>query len=195
MVPNVPQELLAAQAAVSSSSLRHRRCAASALIGVEGSVCDGTCLDRRRFAGREQELCSVSSMVNRRFQSNPRPGPRRILVVEDDLLVALMIEEMVRNCGRRVSGIAADAKAARHEFAKRNFDAVLLDLTLQDQPHPELADNLLAKGVPFAFVTGYDYLIEPRHEDVPLLQKPFTAGQLGVLLAALGQRDGVAKAS
>jgi CheY-like chemotaxis protein len=127
-----------------------------------------------------------------RFLNAQPPFPiyisRRVFVVEDDLLVALLIQEMIRNCGRRVSGIAPNAEAARHEFAKRNFDAVLLDLTLQDQPHPELADILLAKSIPFAFVTGYDYLIEPRHEEVPLLQKPFTNGQLGALLATLAPR-------
>jgi CheY-like chemotaxis protein len=141
-----------------------------------------------------KRLRRLTSMVNRRHRTVPSPPPRRILVVEDDLLVALIIEEMVRDCGRRVSSIAPNAATARQRFATGDFDAVLLDLNLQDQPHPELADILLAKDVPFAFVTGFDYLIEPRHEGVPVLQKPFTSGQLGALLAALVPQGDVAKA-
>ena len=68
---------------------------------------------------------------------------------------------------------------------KRNFDAVLLDLNLDGQQHPETADLLLEYGVPFAFVTGYDYLVEPRLEKIPILQKPFTATQLRALLETL----------
>jgi hypothetical protein len=40
-------------------------------------------------------------------------------------------------------------------------------------------------GVPFAFVTGYDYVVEPRHENVPMLQKPFSTIQLRVLVEQL----------
>ena len=57
-------------------------------------------------------------------------------------------------------------------MTKRNFDAVLLDVSLQGRHHPEIADYLLETNLPFAFVTGYDYLAEPRHEKVPVLQKP-----------------------
>jgi hypothetical protein len=49
----------------------------------------------------------------------------------------------------------------------------------------KVADRLLAKGIPFAFVTGYDYLIEPRHEKSPVIQKPFAPAQLLTLLKAL----------
>ena len=40
-------------------------------------------------------------------------------------------------------------------------------------------------GVPFAFVTGYDYVVEPRHDNVPLLHKPFSSIQLRVLVEQL----------
>lgn len=133
-------------------------------------------------------------MANHR--SHAAPSLRRILIVEDDVLVALIIEEMLRNTDRKVSAIAPTAALARQHFVKGNFDAVLLDIKLQGQPHPELADILLTRGIPFAFVTGYDYLVEPRHETVPMLQKPFTPAQLGALLATLGRTgDQLADAS
>jgi len=122
-------------------------------------------------------------MASRRVWS--RKKLPRVLIVEDELLIALMIDEMVRQIGYTVSGIAHTSAEARLEFAKRNFDAVLLDYSLDRVPNPELADALLKRGIPFAFLTGYDYIIEPRHEKIPLLQKPFTPAQLRALLAEL----------
>ena len=60
---------------------------------------------------------------------------------------------------------------ARLQIAQRNFDAVLLDINMEGEYQPETADVLLEAGVPLAFVTGYDYVLEPRHEGVPLLEK------------------------
>jgi DNA-binding response OmpR family regulator len=109
----------------------------------------------------------------------------RILIVEDELLIALMIAEMLRESGYRVSGTAHTLVLARQELAKRNFDAVLLDVNFDGRPRPEIADLLVERAVPFAFVTGYDYVVEPRHENVPVLQKPFTFAQFRVLLRDL----------
>ena len=112
-------------------------------------------------------------------------GAPRILIIEDELLIALMIEEMLRESGYRVSGTAHTIVLARQELAKRNFDAVLLDVNFDGRPRPEIADLLVERAVPFAFVTGYDYVLEPRHENVPVLQKPFTFAQFRVLLRDL----------
>ena len=68
-------------------------------------------------------------MVNTRAPARA-PHRQRILVIEDDLLIALMIEEMIREAGYRVSGVAHTIAAARQEFAKRNFDAVLFDIDI-----------------------------------------------------------------
>jgi CheY-like chemotaxis protein len=109
----------------------------------------------------------------------------RIIIIEDELLIALVIEEMAKDLGYRISGIASNLALARQELAKRNFDGALLDVNLNGRPCPELADLLSERGVPFGFLTGYDYIVEPRHENVPILQKPFTPAQLGVLLVNL----------
>jgi CheY-like chemotaxis protein len=123
----------------------------------------------------------------------PGQAPR-ILIVEDQLEIALQISETVRDLGYSVSGIARTSAQAHQEFAKLNFDAVLLDINLDDQNETEAADFLLKTDIPFAFVTGYDYVIEPRHEKIPLLEKPFTTVQLNVLLEKLvgpGQATGI----
>jgi CheY-like chemotaxis protein len=114
--------------------------------------------------------------------SNQSP---RVLIVEDELLIAVMISEMVKGLGYRISATATNITMARQEFAEQNFDAVLLDVNLDGQDCTELADLLMERAVPFAFVTGYDYLVEPRHGKVPLLEKPFTPAQLGALLQTL----------
>ena len=74
---------------------------------------------------------------------------------------------------------------AHSELAKGNFDFVLLDIGMHGNQRPEIADRLVKKGIPFAFVTGYGYLIEPRHENIPVLEKPFTPIQLRRLLKSL----------
>jgi len=124
-------------------------------------------------------------MTRPRSQQRSRIRTRRILIVEDDLVIALMMEEIVREMGCAVSGIAGTLGMARLQFAKRDFDAVLLDVNLGSEYNPETADLLLEMGVPFAFVTGYDYVVEPRHDNVPLLQKPFSSIQLRVLVEQL----------
>ena len=107
-----------------------------------------------------------------------KPTRSRILVVEDELIVALLIEEMVRDAGYAISAIVRTVSMAHLELAKRNFDAVLLDINLDGEYHPELADLLWESGIPFAFMTGYDY-------PMPLLQKPFTKHQLADTLNTL----------
>ena len=124
-------------------------------------------------------------MTRPRSQRPSRIRPRRVLIVEDDLVIGLMMEEIVREMGCVVTGVAGTLGMARLQFAKRDFDAVLLDVNLGDEYNPETADLLLEMGVPFAFVTGYDYVVEPRHENVPMLQKPFSTIQLRVLVEQL----------
>ena len=63
------------------------------------------------------------------------------------------------------------------------------------QYQPKTADLLKAKGIPFAFVTGYDYLVDPAHEKVPMLQKPFTPVQLRAFLKKLVASGSTPKAA
>ena len=121
-------------------------------------------------------------MVNHRSPPIASDGPR-ILVIEDEPLIAQMIEEMLQETGYRVSGVAHTMAMARQEFLKRNFDAVLFDLHIDGRYRPEIADFLLDKGVPFAFVTGYDYFVDaPPPDGAHHYEKPFTAVDLRALL-------------
>ena len=110
---------------------------------------------------------------------------RRVLIVEDELLIALLIEETVRLMGCQISAIADSISKANLELSKRNYDVVLLDLNIGGKHSTELADRIIKAKRPLAFITGYDYLVEPRHAHIPVLQKPFRPAQLNALLAEL----------
>jgi PAS domain S-box-containing protein len=112
----------------------------------------------------------------------------RLLVVEDELLVSMLIEEILGDLGATVAGphgrLAEGLAAAKAE----RFDGAILDLNLAGESADPLADLLLARGVPFVFMTGYQReSIDRRYANVPVLQKPIDAAALeGVLLTLLG---------
>jgi DNA-binding NtrC family response regulator len=109
----------------------------------------------------------------------------RILVVEDEFLVSEMIADMVATLGYAVAGQAGSLADVRQMLADGHFDCVLLDVRLGNELTVEAADVLLERSVPFAFVTGYTDVAEPRHAAVPVLNKPFSMNQLGLLIERL----------
>lgn len=111
--------------------------------------------------------------------------PPRVLIVEDVYLVADMIGYMVRECGYEVSGIATDVCSTLRELARQDFHAVLLDCTLDAKYTAEIADMLLQMATPFAFIIGYNEVVEERHRGIPVLQKPFTSEEIQTLLEQL----------
>jgi CheY-like chemotaxis protein len=98
---------------------------------------------------------------------------RRVLLVEDEALVAMMIQECLTEYGHSVVGPigrAADALAAAKQG---EFDAAILDINLSDGMAYPVAEILSERGVPFAFVTGYEAdMVDERFSKVPVLQKP-----------------------
>jgi CheY-like chemotaxis protein len=80
---------------------------------------------------------------------------QRLLVVEDELLVALDIESILTEAGMEVVGPASTAAEALQLIGSTKLDAALLDANLSGEPIDEVASALSAKGVPFAYVTGY----------------------------------------
>jgi CheY-like chemotaxis protein len=110
----------------------------------------------------------------------------RILVVEDEMLVAMNIEDMLLDLGHEVAGIASRLGPALSLAGEANIDAAMLDVNLAGENSFPVADLLAARGIPFVFATGYGRQgLEERHRDRPLLQKPFGASDLGPVLAAL----------
>jgi PAS domain S-box-containing protein len=111
---------------------------------------------------------------------------KRVLVVEDEPLLAMDLEATISAAGYVVIGPAPNLETARRLIATENLDAALLDGNLAGHPVDELALALKAKAVPFAFVTGYGREALPAgFRDWLLLTKPFNRELLLAELARL----------
>jgi PAS domain S-box-containing protein len=116
------------------------------------------------------------------------PG-RRVLVVEDEALVAAMLREQLSALGYSVLGPAASVGAALRLIQEQQPDIAVLDLNLGGELAYPVADLLAARSVPFVFVTGYDgTTVEQRYAGVPALAKPLDPQLLRSLFA--GRDDG-----
>ena len=108
----------------------------------------------------------------------------RILVVEDDALIALDVEEMLTELGHTVVAIVATAIEATVRLRPPPPDLVVLDLDLGGGANFALAERLVAQGPPFVIASGYVNLPETlRH--APRLTKPYTKAALQQALAAV----------
>lgn len=111
---------------------------------------------------------------------------RRVLVVEDEPLVALEIEAELTDAGATVVGPAGSLEAAARFIEAGGIDVALLDANLAGQPVGALAAALDARGVPFGFASGYGPSGLPEgFRDRPLLGKPFGAEALIALVGGL----------
>jgi PAS domain S-box-containing protein len=127
----------------------------------------------------------------------PRPlAGLRILVVEDEPLIAMDIEERLLAAGGEIIGPAANLESARRLIAETAPDAALLDANLAGEQVDDLAVELRRRGIPFAFATGFGRASLPAaFHDVPILGKPFGSEQLvemvrSLLAARSGADDG-----
>jgi DNA-binding NtrC family response regulator len=111
---------------------------------------------------------------------------RRVLLVEDDMIVAWLLEDMLADLGCAVVGPAARINRALAMIDAEAIDVAVLDVNLNGQMSYPIADALAARGVPFVFSTGYhkDRLLE-RYRTFPALQKPFPLSELTDTLVKL----------
>jgi PAS domain S-box-containing protein len=117
-------------------------------------------------------------------QGTPSGEPRRedplaglrVLIVEDESLVALLIEDLVEQLGCTVAGVVANVRNAL-EMAMTEIDLALLDISVGGQSVFPVAQALQSRGVPFVFMSGYSQLDEPWRGR-PIVQKPFDIEQL-----------------
>ncbi len=115
-----------------------------------------------------------------------RAGVPNILVIEDEPLIAAMLDELIGSWGIVVH-VARNLGEARVALSGLRLNAALIDFSLgHDERASEIIDVLVERGTPVAFVTGYDHdAVEPRHASLPLLRKPFTERELCTLLSLL----------
>ena len=112
----------------------------------------------------------------------------QVLVVEDEAMIAMLIEDFLGELGAIPVKVAAAMDDAASCISSLNFDLAILDVNLRGQVTYPLADMLIERGIPFVFATGYGAAgLPPKFRTVPILQKPFLPEHLAAtLLAARG---------
>ena len=109
---------------------------------------------------------------------------KRILVVEDEVIVAMLIEDILADLGADVVGPATRNAQALELLAQGPVDAAILDVNLGGETSDPTARELRARGIPFAFATGYGAAgVPPEFEGQATLPKPFRESDLRDALA------------
>ena len=111
---------------------------------------------------------------------------RRVLLVEDETLIAMMVEDMLADLGCTVVGPASDLDEAFALLEEHNgLDAALLDVNLAGSSVFPLADELRGRGVPLIFTTGYgDAGLRDADRGAAVLRKPYRAEELAAAISA-----------
>ncbi|PPU09614.1 hypothetical protein [Xanthomonas arboricola] len=119
---------------------------------------------------------------------NPLNG-RRILVVEDDYLLAESLNDLLVEAGVCVLGPVGNVPEALSLVTSgQSIDGALLDVNVRGQPVFPVADALLERGVPFSFCSGYDrYTLPPRFAHLSYCMKPYNPRMITALLSNQAQ--------
>lgn len=111
---------------------------------------------------------------------------RRVLIVEDEGMVAMLLEDMLVALGYEVVAIAGRMERAAELIAEAEFDLAILDVNLNGHKTYSLASTLKSRGVPFIFATGYGSASLPEtFQGTPVLPKPYQQRSLERVLRAL----------
>jgi CheY-like chemotaxis protein len=113
----------------------------------------------------------------------------RILVVEDEMTVAMLIEDMVNELSYEIAGVAPRLEDAMRLLDSDDFDVALLDVHLGGKTVYSFAAELDKRGIPYLFATAYGgRAIPEQFQDRLVLEKPFGPLELGRALMSLTGR-------
>jgi len=109
----------------------------------------------------------------------------RILVVEDEPMIRMLLQDMLTDLGYTLAGEAGRLDEAVELARRGDFDLAILDVNLNGQPIVPVVDILIARNLPFVFASGYGQRGVPEpYRHVPTLQKPFQAEALAQAITA-----------
>ena len=110
--------------------------------------------------------------------------PRRVLVVEDEVIVGMLLEDMLGELGCEVAAMSTRLEEALQLARTLDIDLAILDVNLRGTQSFPVAEVLAARGVPFLFATRYGAtILIPPYSGTPTLQKPFQLEDLRQILA------------
>ena len=111
---------------------------------------------------------------------------RRVLVVEDEMLIGMLLEDMLAEMGHVVVAVISRVNDALAAVQREAFDVAILDVHLNGQPVFPVAEALIERGIPFVFATGYgERGLPEQYRSRPILQKPFAKDDLARTMAQL----------
>ena len=110
---------------------------------------------------------------------------RSILIVEDEPLIAMMLEDFILSLGHEVSGSCDSVRSALAEIEKSEFDLAILDVNLKGESVWPVATALRGKGTPFVLASG-GHVDPPPAEfnDVPMIERPYTIDRVTPIIDA-----------
>jgi CheY-like chemotaxis protein len=112
-----------------------------------------------------------------------------VLIVEDEMMVAMLLEDMLSDIGCSPVGPATRIETALKLIELGGFDIAILDVNLNGAGTYPIADALAARAIPFVFASGYSAGgLREQYRSIPLLQKPFQQDELKRTLAAVLSR-------
>jgi CheY-like chemotaxis protein len=110
----------------------------------------------------------------------------RVLVVEDEVLVGMLLEDMLLDLDYEVAVVSTNLVDALEKARSADFDLAVLDVNLNGQQSFPVADVIRERGLPFLFATGYGgRVLVSAHAGVPVVQKPFGREELRRALVRL----------
>lgn len=109
---------------------------------------------------------------------------RRVLVVEDEFIVAAMLADVLEDEGAAVIGPVGTQSEGIDLATSATVDAAVLDWNLNGEPGAPVARALRARGIPFVISTGYD-VVEAEFATAPVLRKPYPPDRLIACIAGL----------
>ena len=113
---------------------------------------------------------------------------RSVLIVEDEPLIAMMLEDFLESLGHDVVATCETVEDAIAQVDAGGFDIAIIDVNLDGEPNYPVADVLAERNVPFIFATGYGSKgLDTRYSNIPLLTKPFLDSELETALMQISK--------